>query len=812
MIGLGMAGLALSTPAIARDDVREPTEQQAPADAVQDEAGESSTQPPVAQTDAFGNVIIVTARKREDMLQDIPIAVAALSGNSLDDVGIQRLDETTALIPNLRVSHAGTGPGVASLYIRGIGYNGTEKLEAPSVGVFIDDFYWGMGHGQLLDTFDIERIEVLRGPQSVLFGKNTSRGAIMVRRTKPQGYTGGKVKVGIGSYDQRVVQGVFHTPTVLDDTLSFKVGGTYRERDGFATNLYDGTSEGDYEYVGLHGMALWEPTGNLEALFVFDYNRERGEATPLQNDNVLGVDLFFGGQQLNPGVRPHEVWPDLVSDQRLDAYRYSLRGDWETDIGTITSITGYLDEADYTLQDFDSGCGADTQGLGCAFTPNPLLVSAANPTGTLHTIRDQEFKEFTQELRIASTLTDTLFIQAGGFFYDDAIESRQRTNFAAFKRTTQDTRSYALFGQVEWEIVPDLTATAGAQWIHEEKEYSKTVFYLPNVPVVGGAVLLPLLEDEKSWEDTVFQASLSRTPSPDHLLYVSLSDGFRSGGFSARGTAAEAVDSTLPNYTGGTGENFLAFDPETTRQIEIGSKNTLFAGALTLNLTAFRTELKGLQNGSVALTPNFGVNTNIYINNFQLAEFKGFEIESILKIPGLEGLTLLANMGHLDASVEEALVPATRLGVGPGGLPGSPQQGLIDLSAAPLPQAPEYTYALTANIEQDLTAGLRVNSTVQFSYVDDVVLRSLGTAPDVQKGYGLLEGSIGFSWKQFSLQLFGKNLLDEDYRVNSLPNVLFQGWGNLRTVLVELTASSNVVGNRPLELQPRKVELICISN
>ncbi len=145
VIGLGMAGLALSAPAIAQDDIREPTEQQAPADAVQDEAGESSTQPPVAQTDAFGNVIIVTARKREEMLQDIPVAVAALSGNSLDDVGIQRLDETTALIPNLRVSHAGTGPGVASLYIHGIGYNGTEKLEAPSVGVFIDDFYWGMG-------------------------------------------------------------------------------------------------------------------------------------------------------------------------------------------------------------------------------------------------------------------------------------------------------------------------------------------------------------------------------------------------------------------------------------------------------------------------------------------------------------------------------------------------------------------------------------------------------------------------------------------------------------------------------------------
>jgi len=311
---------------------------------------------------------------------------------------------------------------------------------------------------------------------------------------------------------------------------------------------------------------------------------------------------------------------------------------------------------------------------------------------------------------------------------------------------------------------------------------------LPDVPVVGGTVLLPLLEDEKSWEDTVFQASLSWTPTPEHLLYVSLSDGFRSGGFSARGTAAEAVDPTLPNYTGGTGENFLAFEPETTRQIEIGSKNTLFDGALTLNLTAFYTELKGLQNGAVTLTPNFGVNTNTYVNNFQLAEFKGFEVESILKIPGVEGLTLLANMGYLDASVEEALVPATRLGVGPGGLPGSSAQGLIDLSATPLPQAPEYTYALTANFERDLTADVRFNSTVQFSYVDDVVLSSLGPSPDIQEGYGLLDGSIGFSWQQFSLQLIGKNLLDEEYRVASLPNVLFQSWGNPRTVLVEVTA------------------------
>lgn len=784
---LGLAGLLLSAPAYGQSNAGGVPEQPLPTDTSAGEQEDDTGQTPSTQTDAFGNVIIVTARKREEVLQDIPVAVAALSGESLDDIGIQRLDETTALIPNLRVSHAGTGPGVASLYIRGIGYNGTEKLEAPSVGVFIDDFYWGMGHGQLLDTFDIERIEVLRGPQSVLFGKNTSGGAIVVRRTKPQGYLGGKVKVGIGNYDQRIIQGLLHTPALLDETLSFKVGGTYREREGFATNLYDGTSEGDYEYVGLHAMALWEPTDSVKALFVFDYNRERGEATPLQNDNVLGVNLFFGGQQLNPGVRPHEVWPDLLSDQKLDAYRASLRVDWETGIGTITSITGYLDEADYTLQDFDSGCGADTQGLGCNFTVNPLLASPTNPTGTLHTIRDQEFKEFTQELRIASSLTDTLFLQAGGFFYDDVIESRQTTNFAAFERTTQDTRSYALFGQVEWEIVPNLTATVGAQWIHEEKEYSKTVSYLPDVPVVGGSVLLPLLKDEETWEDTVYQASLSWAPSPDHLLYISLSDGFRSGGFSARGTAAEAVDPTLPNYTGGTGENFLAFEPETTRQIEIGSKNTLFNGALVLNLTAFTTELNGLQTGAVALTPNFGVNTNTYVNNFQLAEFKGFEIESILKIPGVDGLTLLANMGYLDASVEEAMVPATRLGVGPGGLPGSPAQGLIDLSDTPLPQAPEYTYALTANYERDVSADLRFNSTVVYSYVDDVVLRSQGTAPDIQEGYGLLDASVGLTWKQLSLQLIGKNLLDEEYRVNSLPNVLFQGWGNPRTVLVEAT-------------------------
>lgn len=740
----------------------------------------------------LGADIVVTARKREEVLQDIPVAVAALSGKALDEVGISRLDQTTALVPNLRMQESGTGASVATVYIRGIGYNGTEKLDAPSVGVFIDDFYWGMGHGQLVDMFDIERLEILRGPQSVLFGKNTSGGAIVVRRKQPVGEFSAKIKAGIGNFDQYNFQTVIHTPSVLNDTLAAKVYFNYKDRGGFSDNLYDGTDEGKNTYIGVGGMLKWTPSDTFTALGVFDYISERGEATPLQNANLVGETTLLapiiGRARLNPGVRPYQVWPDLLSDQKLDAYRYSLRLDWETSIGTLTSITAYLDEADKTLQDFDSGCGGNSQGLGCSFAINPLLAPPNNPTGTLHTIRDQEFQEFTQELRFASQVTDSVFVQFGGFMYDDSIESRQTTNFFVGERTTQETRSYALFGQVEWRITPEIRATVGAQYIDEKKGFTKTVFVLPSIPVLGGRVLLPLLTESRKWSDTVFQASLSWEPSPEHLLYVSMSDGFRSGGFSARGTAAEAVVPTLPNYTGGTGENFLSFDPETTRQFEIGSKNTFFDRQLTLNLTAFSTRLKGLQQGSVVLTPAFGVNTNTYVNNFQQSEYKGFEIEAVLKVPGVDGLTLLGNAGYLDAKVNEAMVPAVRLGVGPGGLPGSPAQGLIDLSNTQLPQAPEYTYALTANYVRDISPDVTADATLQYAYTDDLVLSSLGTLVDVQKGYGLLDASIGVNWRNLRFQVTGKNLTKQVYRQTSLINVLFQGFGRPRTFLFEASA------------------------
>jgi len=774
---VALSALAVAMPAMAQDTAGAPS--QPGSD------GEASS------TSLGSDTIIVTARKREEILQDIPVAVAALSGEALEEVGISRLDQVTALVPNLRIQASGTGASVATVYIRGIGYNGTEKLDSPSVGVFIDDFYWGMGHGQLIDTFDIERLEVLRGPQSVLFGKNTSGGAIVVRRTQPEGELSGKVKVGLGNYGQKNFQAVLHTPSSMNDTLAAKLYVNYKDRKGFADNLYDGTDEGENTYVGVGGSLKWTPTPELTALAIFDYISERGEATPLQNANLVGESTLLapllGGNRLNPGIRAHEVWPDLQSDQKLDAYRYSLRLDWETPIGTVTSITGYLDEADITLQDFDSGCGQDSQGLGCTFAVNPLLVSPPNPNGTLHTIRDQEFQEFTQELRIASQIKDWMFFQGGVFYYDDSIESRQTTNFAAFERSTQDTRSYAVFGQLEFNVTPDLRVSGGAQYIDERKKHTKTVFFLPDVPVVGGLVTLPLISNERSWDDVVYQAAITWEPSPNHTLYASMSDGFRSGGFSARGTAVEAVDPTLPNYTGGTGENYLAFEPETTRQFEIGSKNRLFDGALTLNLTAYRTRLKGLQQGAVTLTPFSGVNTNTYINNFQLAEYKGFEIESVLRVPGIEGLTLLANFGYLDAEVKEAVVPAVRLGVGPGGLPGSPAQGLIDLSTTPLVQAPEYTYALTSNYVREISQDVTLDATVQYAYTDDVVLTSLGPFVDTQKGYGLLDASIGLRWQNMRFQLTGKNLTNEVHRQTALINVLFQSFGNPRTFLGEFT-------------------------
>lgn len=726
--------------------------------------------------------IIVTARKREERLQDVPSAITAITGDTLQATGVQRLDEVTSTVPNMQLNHSGTGPSVATVYIRGIGYNGTEKLDSPSVGVFIDGFYWGMGHGQLIDTFDISSLEILRGPQSVLFGRNTSGGAINVYRTRPFGDQQATVKLGVGDYDAKSMQAVYHTGTW--NNFAAKVGFTYRERDGFFNNLYDGTDDGRVKYQAVHAMFSWTPTDTFSALLIGDKINEHGEATALQNENVLGGRLFLlprlGRTSLNPGVGTYDVTPDLKSRQKLNADRVSLQLDWETGLGKLTTITGYLNEKDYTLQDFDAGCGGDSQRLGCGFNTNPLLVSPTNPTGTLHTIRDQDFEEFTQEVRLAGDLSDRLAYIVGAFYYKDSIGSRQTTNFAAFERTGQRTESKAVFGQLGWQILPDLSLTGGAQWISDEKRFRKTVFLLGS-----GLVLLPQLEQKNKWDDVVYQWSLDWKWGPDRLLYASMSDGFRSGGFSARGTAAEQFDPTAPNFTGGA-SNFLSFDPETTRQFEAGSKNVFFGGDLVANLTLFHTTLKGQQVGEVLLTPRLPVNTNTVVNNLQETVFKGAEIEVTARVPAIEGLQVRLNYGYLKSKIEKAEVPATRLAVGPGGVAGTAAQGIIDLRGRPLLRAPEFTYSVALQYDRPIADG-RLLTNVLYRYTDDFVLASIGNFPDTEKGYGVLDASVGYEWKNLLARVSVKNLLEEEYRYMSLPNVLFQGWGDPRTVTFELT-------------------------
>ena len=730
---------------------------------------------------------VVTARKRAENIQEVPITVTVLNGEHMENVGIYTLEDATAMVPNLRIAPSGTGPSVATLYIRGIGYNGTEKLESPSVGVFIDDLYWGMGHGQLVDAFDIESLQVLRGPQSTLYGKNTSGGAIIVSRTKPTGEPSLKVKAGAGDYGQSVVQILGHTPEVAG--FSAKLGYTRKDYDGWAKNLYDGSDEGEDTYEAIHGMVQWDPTDDFRALLVFDDITQDGEATPLANNNDVGERVFgafWGGGPLNPGVDYLEVWPDLKSTQELDVTRVSLKMEWDTPIGTISSITAYLDEADYTLQDFDSGCGSDLRGLGCDFRTNPLLVSGSNPTGNLHTIRDQDFTELTQELRITSEITDNFLFMGGLYYYEDEIGSRQTTNFIVYEETTQDTTSYAGFVHMTWDFAENWSISGGAQYIKDEKDHTKKVNLLDSLPApLGGLVLLPLQENDREWDETVFSAALEWAVTDDNNLFLSVSDGFRSGGFSARGTAAEQIDPTQPNYTGGD-FNYLSFEPETTRQWEIGSKNVFMDGAVVLNLTAFYTEMEDLQLGSVVLTPTFPVNTNSYINNYQESTYQGFEAELSANIPGIDGLSVTANFGLLDAEIDKAEVPAVRLPVGPGGVAGTPDQGSIDVSDTQLLHAADYTYALGFDYTTDIGPGTLGISGL-WSYTDDVALVNLANDTDVQEGFGLLNGSIRYYWGDLELALVGQNLLDEEYKVSSLGNVIFTQHGSPRSYLATVT-------------------------
>ena len=745
------------------------------------------------------NEIIVTARLRGEDLQSVPVAISVLSKEALAPINPRTIRDLSGTAPNLVFGGNPSNVGVASIFMRGLGYLDAERSQSPAVGVSIDGVILGTSTGALIDAFDIENIEILRGPQGLFFGKNTTGGLINIRRSAPTNDSGVTVSASVGSYDERIGRIVFNTGELLGGGARLKLAYNHREDGGFGKNLYTGERDGGENYDMIHAIMDLDVSEDVTARLVFDRTWANTEGLNIQAENRLTSSIRgVPGGSLN-GLKPYETLADFPNRGKLDFTRVSAELTAATSIGQITTVSGWVRSPDVTDTDFDGACLSDLQGLGCSFQPNPVLR-------VLHLTRSLPMQQITQEVRLLSdtredwNLPFDAIVTTGYYYYDmdGGNTTITRTDATGFGFTVNEpvarsdariqVRSNAVFGNIELEAVPNFFVSAGVRHISETQKFDSAVngrdFTQPGV-VFSNARITPIHESIKN-SDTLTNFEV-RYEAPSFMVYAKRAEGIRSGGFSIRGTLSETFPDQ-PNYTDGS--SLIAFGGETVTSYEAGFKSQLFDNQLVFNVAAFMLDLKGSQNLStvVTRTPDglpFLLGTNSYIYNNQKTEIKGLEVDGSFKPSFAPGLKLGFSLGILDAEVTEALISNRLLAVGPNGTPGN--VGSTDLSGSPVIYAPDFNYSLSGAYEFSLSDDIVGSVNLFWRYQDDVILRVLGDVPDIEPGYGVMSGNIRIAqhegwWIDFSAQ----NLLDKDYRVASSPSTYFQGWGTPRRFQVEV--------------------------
>jgi iron complex outermembrane receptor protein len=785
--------------------------------------------------------ILVTSRRVQESQQEIPVAVTAFTPENIEQIAPRTLRDFDGLMPNVRIGMNTAGPSAGSLFIRGIGYADIEKTQSPAVGVIIDGVYQGTSTGQLIDTFDVAQMEVNRGPQGVLQGKNTTGGSIVVTRVAPEfNELGWKVSAQLGDYDEQQLKGRINIPLV-DDMLALKIAAITKERDGFYDNTTTGCDEcvGDIDYDAVTTALRFQPTETIKATLTYDYIKDRGDIPP-QDPRWDGEDPFENGANF-----------DEFQEYDVDALTLNLS--WDVGFGVITSITGWQQADDTVGQDFDG----DTR-----FSPAIPLVQ-------LHTLREQEYEQFSQELKITFDVTDTVRATVGGFYWETELDFAQGTNqilqfppevfdaifgvapgsigtgcllfdvvpvgldpnpnpalgdslcqlgpLWADHQAFEDVESWAAFASIDWDITDTIEVSAGVRYLDEEKDFGTRFgerVAPTNSPLdeVGEPINPPTfpgdtppcipnelgvntnppctfsgfpVQGNDSWDDVVFQLSASWQWTDENLVYASYGEGFRSGGFSIRATDPDR----------------LTFEPEDVSSIEIGSKNDFFDNRLRLNLAAFYTEVNDPQGSSV-LQQSAPPGTNTLILNGNKLESYGFEVEAIWAVT--ETFSLLATVGIQEVENQEATQSCLDVVYNPSGYPCNPIENPdIDFDNPPtvsFPKQPgflatDWNYAISALYDREIGPG-RFTTSVTAKVTDDVWIANNAGQRVIQDGYPLYEARVAYEWRLanedlLTISVFGKNLADEEYIEQELPLGFggFRGWGPPRQIAAEIVWS-----------------------
>ncbi len=583
--------------------------------------------------------IIVTAQKRETNLQDTPIAITALSASDLSDRSALRIEDVASAIPNIYIDQRSLRS--QAIAIRGLSADLNNPGLDQSVGIYIDGVYLGRATPGNASLFDLERIEVLRGPQGALYGKNTIAGAINYISKLPDSTLRGSLQAGYGNYGAWSARGVVSGP-IAGDTVAGSVAVSVDQRDGLTKNLVTGNRLDDLDSIAGRATLVFRPSDTVEIVLRGDISRDRAFAVA---SDISDNGVFAGSPLADADPFDRTVMQEFDSTVRRDVWGFSGDLNWDLGGGTLTSISAYRGFKWRNLSDNDNTA---------LFMLNSGIA--------------EKQSQFSQELRYAGT-TGALDFVVGGFYFHQSLDTVATSIVGPDLGVYPDpvtgtvsgdvtTRSIALFGQGEYHFTDALSLSVGMRYTDERKSLVHSQVGDPFELLLATYPERKVKRSEDNFSPSV---SLNFKASDDVLLYGSYARGFKSGGFNA---FSITPTSNAP------------FDPEYVDNYELGLKSTLWDGAGRLNIALFWMDYRDLQVNQLLLVS--GV-PRYETSNAGRARSRGLEAEFAVQLaPGIE---LAANYAFLDAKFTD-YKNATLAGDDYTGnhLPGAPRQsGSISL-------------------------------------------------------------------------------------------------------------------------------------
>lgn len=649
--------------------------------------------------------IVVTAQKRAEKLQDVPISLEVVTSETIQDLQIVRFEDLQKYVPNFTVQPT---PGANQIYIRGIGSGAQNFAFEQSVSLYVDGVYAGRNRQFMAPFFDVERVEVLRGPQGALVGKNTAAGAISLISAQPTRELEGAAE--LTALFKRGVSFSGYVSGPISDTLTGRLAVKIVDQDGYIHNRANDEDVPGEEDTLIRGILKYEPSDNFDITTKLEY-------TDYKVIGTNAISIFPGSDDFEDAEKEAESPFGHPEEDKTRSFNATVTANFYFGEYTLTSTSAYsrYDATKYT---------------GASSAVPELWLS----------LQGENFEQWSQEVRLASPVGQTFEFIVGAYYDTNDLSTEFYNEYSLLFGTLagevnnlfdQTTDTWSVFGQGKWNITDQLKLLGSIRYTETSKDASYDFFGISGIPL-GAPVSLDGSRSKGTIDPSI---TLQYEFTDDIMAYATYSQGSKSGGFSSNTRTVTAAT--------------FEFDDETSRNYEIGIKSRLFDGAVIANLTAFHTEFEDLQ------VSNYLPVIGIVIGNAASATTEGFEFSGSWYVT--DELELSTSLAYLDATYDD--------------FPGGPclygntgcDQATNNIGGTTIPNTSKWSGSITGRYETDISDSLKMSLALIGTFRSKYYVEANLDPDSAQDGYFKLDAVLQLAAidDKWSLELFGRNLTDE---------------------------------------------------